>query len=326
MASSKPDTPAATPVAATPAATPAGQAAANLAGEERDTSLPMSQKIPKKVSSDAMTRKIPKKVSDDRPLTKEQEAELMVKVRHFGKITAAAAAEFANMGPTDELMRRMATEVIQVPLLLDPGYDPTAGNHRDISTTVNPIFLHCLNESPAFNELRRTDVDMILRQTVAVPLLLRLLPGLDEDEWWTTGARLELAWILLAMTRSYEYGVLVPEKGPNGEWVSTFIERIAHNALNPAFIEEHAGVEGWCTNEGMLGEHRLWGLSMLYYALEKNQKWFLSMERLGICQRDEPRLAKCEPQDTRLLRNSCECWVSSVDPEGEMWEGVGDVD
>ena len=250
----------------------------------------------------------------------------MEQVKHSWKQTADRAAALGDMAPNDEFMDRMANEVIRVPLLLDPGYDPTGGEHHNMSNTVNPIFLFCLNDSPAFNDLRRTDVDMISRQTVAVPLLLRLLPGLDDDEWWTTGARLELAWILLAMTRSYEYGVLVPEKGPNAEWVSTFIARIAHNSLNPAFTDEHAGVEGWLTNEGMLGEHRLWGLSMLYYALEKNQEWFLSMEELAICQRDEPRLAKCEPQDTRLLRNSCECWVSSVDPEGEMWEGVGDVD
>jgi hypothetical protein len=305
---------------ATPAATPAGQPAANLAGEGRDVSMPMSA---------VMTKKIRKKPDSQKlVVSKDFELAKVLEVLDPKGQVAAAAAGSDDKAVTDELLSRMAVQTITVPLLLDPRYDPTGGTHdENFLKNMNPIFLHCLEESPAFNDLRRvTELDVIARQTVAVPFLLRLLPPLDEDEWWTTGAKLELAWILLAMTRSYEYGVLVPEKGPNAEWVSTFIARIAHNAINPAFTEEWAGVPGWQTNEGMLGEHRLWSISMIYYALEKNQKWFLPMEELGICLRDEPRLAECDRPDTRLLRNSCECWFSSLDPEAEIQGDLGDVD
>jgi hypothetical protein len=151
-------------------------------------------------------------------------------------------------------------------------------------------------DCPAFAYVTRlggSNSTTVQRQLLLIAMLLRTLPPLDDGEWWTNGAKEEYSRILLALTRSYEYGMFLPSSPAdiNTEWVEIFLERTGFSTFHTLFEYNKVGFKACDTDEGAFGEHRAVVIAVLHFLMEGdspgNHKVFGPMRKLGITARDD---------------------------------------
>jgi hypothetical protein len=191
----------------------------------------------------------------------------------------------------------IATEVILVPLFLGKSFKPSGGQCRSNGeVTLHPMVLSCLMASDIFKEvMQNRDQDVTERQAIVTCLLMRLLPPLEDNTWWTLAAKKELIYSILALTRSYEMGAVVPTRmeGLSTTYLSTQLAVMAYCSVHPAITKEYAGAAANTTAEGMMNEHRLTILSLMKYLLREDSPWFKHMEELGFFALADKKLWEC---------------------------------
>jgi hypothetical protein len=203
----------------------------------------------------------------------------------------------ANLDRKKKIKDDIAKEVISLPLFFAKSYNTRGGGcTRDCEILLHPLVLTCLKESEIFTEVMEDkDYGTTERQAIVCCLLMRLLPPLDEDDWWTMPAKQEFMWSILALTRSYEMGAAVPTRlrSISNSYFSTQLAIMAHFSIHPAITKEYAGAAANTTAEGMMNEHRLSIVSLMKYLLPDDYAWFVEQEKVGIFCLADPKLWEC---------------------------------
>ena len=267
----------------------------DLAREMQDQgkiSAEKQEELARKVKEERLREKRAKKAKRLQPEPELDEAELQAERNKLAEQQREAICVRRQ-----KIKDKIATEVIFVPLFLGKSFNPTGGKCRsDGEVTLHPMVLSCLMASDIFKEvMENRDQDVTERQAIVTCLLMRLLPPLEDNTWWTLAAKKELIYSILALTRSYEMGAVVPTRmeGLSTTYLSTQLAVMAYCSVHPAITKEYAGAAANTTAEGMMNEHRLTILSLMKYLLREDSPWFKHMEELGFFALADKKLWEC---------------------------------
>ena len=187
---------------------------------------------------------------------------------------------------TDSSIKKEMNEtIVDMPIYFSPIRNPR-------SSLRNPHVQDLLSKSCL--KVCATLENAISRQVAAAALLLRTLPSLRKEAYWTDDSRTMYFRILISLFKNAEYAVNFKDHCTfNKEDLGIFIARTLHQGVDPWSAEEGT-VSAAETDGGMVAVHKLVVGSILHWLMrddpEVHEDAFEKMHELGIMARDDPRL------------------------------------